>query len=106
MLMLSDSDGVFSHNHAFIYSEFFFHVHRQLERNLYSYTIFNFLYLFNRLVNPKVVRACTVVLTDWEKISNRTIKSAITLLHRIAFGCKMHVMLFQVNKRNIPITIY
>lgn len=50
----------------------------------------------NRLVNPKVVQACTVVLSDWERLPARTIKSAITLLHRIAFGCKVPIMLFQV----------
>lgn len=48
------------------------------------------------MVNPKIVRACTVVLGDWEHLSNQIIKSAVTLLHRIAFGCKMPVMLFQV----------
>lgn len=50
----------------------------------------------NRLVNPRVVQACTVVLSDWERLPVRTIKSAITLLHRIAFGCKVPIMLFQV----------
>lgn len=49
-----------------------------------------------RLVSPKVVAACTVVLSDWEAIPLRVIKSAVTLLHRIAFGSKMAVMLFQV----------
>lgn len=51
---------------------------------------------FHRLVNPKVVQACTVVLGDWERLPARTIKSAITLLHRIAFSCKVPIMLFQV----------
>lgn len=51
----------------------------------------------NRLVNPKVVRACSIVLSDWEKIPGRALKSAVTLLHRIAFGCKSPAMLYQVS---------
>ena len=46
-------------------------------------------------MNPKVVRACTWVLQGWDKITYREIKSACTILHRIAFNQKMTVMLFQ-----------
>lgn len=53
-------------------------------------------------MNPKVVAACTVVLSDWEQIPIRVIKSAVTLLHRIAFGSKMPVMLFQVKNKPFP----
>lgn len=58
---------------------------------------------FYRLVNPKVVQACTVVLSDWERLPARIIKSAVTLLHRIAFGCKVPIMLFQVSIKKKPI---
>lgn len=54
-------------------------------------------YLFYRLVNPKIVRACTVVLSDWETLPAETIKSAVTILYRIAFVAKMPMMLCQVN---------
>lgn len=54
------------------------------------------LWLF-RLVNPRVVRACTIVLTDWEKITTLAIRSAVTILHRISVGCKMPAMLYQVS---------
>ncbi|XP_031631724.1 protein timeless homolog [Contarinia nasturtii] len=58
---------------------------------------FRFDDFLKRLVNQKVVQACTVVLTDWERLPARTIKSAVTLLHRIAFGSKVPIMLFQVS---------
>lgn len=58
----------------------------------YIYIFFGF-----RLVNSRVVRACTIMLTDWEQITTRALKSAVTLLHRIAFGCKMAAMLYQVS---------
>ncbi|XP_039444112.1 protein timeless homolog [Culex pipiens pallens] len=48
-----------------------------------------------RLLNPKVVRACTLALADWEQIPSGSLKAAVTLLHRIAVGCKMPAMLFQ-----------
>lgn len=60
----------------------------------------NYIYLFQiyyRLVHPKVVRACTIVLGDWEQLSPRILKSAVTLLHRISFNCKSPAMLYQVN---------
>lgn len=48
-----------------------------------------------RLLNPKVVRACTLALADWDQIPTSSLKAAVTLLHRIAVGCKMPAMLFQ-----------
>lgn len=51
----------------------------------------------HRLLNPKVVRACTLALADWEQIPTGSLKAAVTLLHRIAVGCKMPAMLFQVS---------
>ncbi|KAH8247230.1 hypothetical protein KR038_000464 [Drosophila bunnanda] len=48
-----------------------------------------------RLLNPKIVRACTLVLTDWADIPTRSLKAAVTILHRIAYGCKCPGMLYQ-----------
>ncbi|EDX13111.1 GD18885 [Drosophila simulans] len=48
-----------------------------------------------RLLNPKIVRACTLVLSDWADIPTRSLKAAVTILHRIAYGCKCAGMLFQ-----------
>ncbi|TMW48117.1 hypothetical protein DOY81_006803 [Sarcophaga bullata] len=48
-----------------------------------------------RLLNPKIVRACVVVLSDWEQIPTKSLKSAVTILHRIAYGCSCPAMLYQ-----------
>ncbi|SPP87904.1 protein timeless homolog [Drosophila guanche] len=48
-----------------------------------------------RLLHPKIVRACTLVLTDWTQIPTRSLKAAVTVLHRIAYGCSCPGMLFQ-----------
>lgn len=48
-----------------------------------------------RLLNPKIVRACTIILKDWEKMTIREIKSTVTILHRISFEYKNYAMLFQ-----------
>ncbi|KAH8243662.1 hypothetical protein KR032_009171 [Drosophila birchii] len=48
-----------------------------------------------RLLNPKIVRACTLVLTDWADIPTRSLKAAVTILHRIAYECKCPGMLYQ-----------
>ncbi|CAO1421421.1 unnamed protein product [Diamesa hyperborea] len=61
----------------------------------FTEVVLNFEDFEKRLMNPKVVRACTWVLQGWEKITYREIKSACTILHRIAFNQKMTVMLFQ-----------
>ncbi|XP_075147569.1 circadian regulator timeout [Haematobia irritans] len=50
-----------------------------------------------RLLNPKIVRACVVVLSDWEKIPTKSLKAAVTILHRIAYGCSCPAMLYQAN---------
>lgn len=47
------------------------------------------------LLNPKVIRACTWCLQTWEKMNSREIKSAVTLLHRIAVNLNVPVMLMQ-----------
>ncbi|KAL7724650.1 hypothetical protein ACLKA6_008651 [Drosophila palustris] len=48
-----------------------------------------------RLLHPKIVRACTLVLTDWAQIPTKALKAAVTILHRIAFGCSCPGMLYQ-----------
>ncbi|XP_017039963.1 protein timeless homolog isoform X2 [Drosophila ficusphila] len=48
-----------------------------------------------RLLHPKIVRACTLVLSDWASIPTRSLKAAVTILHRIAYECKCSGMLFQ-----------
>ncbi|XP_037818705.1 protein timeless homolog, partial [Lucilia sericata] len=48
-----------------------------------------------RLLNPKIVRACVVVLSDWEQIPTKSLKAAVTILHRIAYGCSCPAMLYQ-----------
>ncbi|XP_023035402.1 protein timeless homolog [Drosophila willistoni] len=48
-----------------------------------------------RLLHPKIVRACTVVLTDWTQIPTKALKAAVTILHRIAYGCSCPGMLYQ-----------
>lgn len=65
--------------------------------SLYAIKHALFILWFFRLVNPRVVRACTIVLTDWEKITARALISAVTILHRISVGCKMPAMLYQVS---------
>ena len=51
-----------------------------------------------RLLNPKIVRACVVVLSDWEQIPTKSLKAAVTILHRIAYGCSCPAMLYQVSE--------
>ncbi|XP_054728280.1 protein timeless homolog [Anastrepha obliqua] len=48
-----------------------------------------------RLLNPKIIRACAVVLTDWDQITTKSLKAAVTILHRIAVGCSCPAMLYQ-----------
>jgi timeless len=42
-----------------------------------------------------VVRACTWALQSWEKMNYREIKSACSILHRIAVNLNMPIMLMQ-----------
>ncbi|XP_060645851.1 protein timeless homolog [Drosophila nasuta] len=48
-----------------------------------------------RLLHPKIVRACTLVLTDWTQIPTKALKAAVTILHRIAYGLSCPGMLYQ-----------
>lgn len=41
------------------------------------------------------MRACTIVLKDWEKMTAREIKSVVTIMHRIAVEIKFPQMMFQ-----------
>ncbi|XP_035903529.1 protein timeless homolog isoform X1 [Anopheles stephensi] len=50
-----------------------------------------------RLVDHRVVYACTTVLADWEKIKTSCLKAAVTLLYRICVEHKMPSMLFQIS---------
>uniref|UniRef100_A0A182W9K2 Timeless N-terminal domain-containing protein n=1 Tax=Anopheles minimus TaxID=112268 RepID=A0A182W9K2_9DIPT len=50
-----------------------------------------------RLVDHKVVYACTTVLNDWEKIKTPCLKAAVTLLYRVCVEHKMPSMLFQIS---------
>ncbi|KAG5666559.1 hypothetical protein PVAND_014577 [Polypedilum vanderplanki] len=57
--------------------------------------VMNFNDIEKRLLNPKIIRACTFVLQSWEKMSYREIKSAVTVLYRIAVNQKNPIMLMQ-----------
>uniref|UniRef100_A0A182P9V5 Timeless N-terminal domain-containing protein n=1 Tax=Anopheles epiroticus TaxID=199890 RepID=A0A182P9V5_9DIPT len=58
---------------------------------------FKFEEFSKRLVDHRVVYACTTVLSDWEKIKTTCLKAAVTLLYRICVEHKMPSMLFQVS---------
>lgn len=53
--------------------------------------------LVGRLAHPKVIRACGIALRSFDTNSINTNHAIIKLLHRIAFDCKMYVMIFQVS---------
>lgn len=55
------------------------------------------LLLLSRLPNPKIVKACSLSLKNFEVNSDHTNHCVVKLLHRIAFDCKMYVMLFQLS---------
>uniref|UniRef100_A0A1I8N7D7 Timeless C-terminal domain-containing protein n=1 Tax=Musca domestica TaxID=7370 RepID=A0A1I8N7D7_MUSDO len=67
----------------------------EIEDNHVVEKTFKFDDFAKRLLNPKIVRACVVVLTDWEKIPTKSLKAAVTILHRIAYGCSCPAMLYQ-----------
>uniref|UniRef100_A0A336MT00 CSON006295 protein n=1 Tax=Culicoides sonorensis TaxID=179676 RepID=A0A336MT00_CULSO len=83
-------DGVNDGNESNDYDE-----EEEDDHSNYTETDFKFDDFVRRLVNPKVVRACTTVLIDWRQIPTRSLKSAVAILHHIAVRCKMPVMLFQ-----------
>ncbi|XP_018561954.1 protein timeless homolog [Anoplophora glabripennis] len=63
----------------------------------YSETDFKFEDFTKRLPHPKIVRACGLALARFETNSVNTNHCIVKLLHRIAFDCKMYVMVFQVS---------
>jgi timeless len=68
-----------------------------LKQNLINFSYFPALFSTHQfsLLNPKVVRACTWCLQGWEKMNSVQIKSAVTLLHRIAVNLKSPILLMQ-----------
>ncbi|XP_060524214.1 protein timeless homolog isoform X2 [Cylas formicarius] len=50
-----------------------------------------------RLPNPKIVRACGIALRQFDNNTVHTNMCIVKLLHRIAFDCKMYVMIFQLS---------
>lgn len=54
-------------------------------------------FFLHRLLNPKIVRACTLVLTDWNHIPTKSLKAAVTILYRIAVACSCPAMLYHVS---------
>lgn len=60
------------------------------------FNLFNcYLNFISSLLNPKIVRACTLALQSWDKMSYREIKSAVMMLYRVAVHQKMPIMLMQ-----------
>lgn len=59
-----------------------------------------------RLAHPKIVRACGLALKDFEKNSPLTNHCIVKLLHRIAWDCKMYVMVFQASIFRTFLEIY
>ncbi|XP_018327682.1 protein timeless homolog [Agrilus planipennis] len=60
-------------------------------------TDFNFSEFLKRLAHPKVVRSCALVLANFDKNSVTVNHCLVKLLHRIAWDCKMHAMIFQLS---------
>ncbi|KAF7277062.1 hypothetical protein GWI33_009485, partial [Rhynchophorus ferrugineus] len=67
------------------------------ERPIYNETNFKFEDFTKRLPHPKIVRACGLALQQFEKNSVNTNHCIVKLLHRIAFDCKMFIMVFQLS---------
>nr|XP_023016006.1 protein timeless homolog [Leptinotarsa decemlineata] len=63
----------------------------------YSETDFNFDDFIKRLPHPKIIKACGLALRTFETNSVNTNHCILKLLHRIAFDCKMYVMVFQLS---------
>ncbi|XP_066149968.1 protein timeless homolog isoform X2 [Euwallacea fornicatus] len=63
----------------------------------YNESSFKFEDFAKRLPNPKIVKACSLALRNFESNSTHSNHCIVKLLHRIAFDCKMYVMLFQLS---------
>lgn len=69
----------------------------QEEEVEYSETTLKFEDFCKRLTHPKIVRACALCLKNFATNSTLTNHCVVKLLHRIAFDCKMYVMVFQAS---------
>ncbi|KAH1021928.1 hypothetical protein HUJ04_011412, partial [Dendroctonus ponderosae] len=63
----------------------------------YNESNFQFNDFAKRLPHPKIVRACGLALKTFVDNSIHTNHCIVKLLHRIAFDCKMYVMVFQLS---------
>lgn len=63
----------------------------------YAETTLKFEDFCKRLSHPKIVRACGLCLKNFAANSTFTNHCTVKLLHRIAFDCKMYVMMFQAS---------
>ncbi|KAL1505673.1 hypothetical protein ABEB36_005179 [Hypothenemus hampei] len=63
----------------------------------YNESNFKFVDFANRLPNPKIIKACGLGLKNFDSNSFYTNHCIVKLLHRIAFDCKMYVMVFQLS---------
>ncbi|KAJ8961898.1 hypothetical protein NQ318_021516, partial [Aromia moschata] len=63
----------------------------------YSESTYKFEDFVKRLPNPRIVRTCGMALRRYDRNSVYTNHCIVKLLHRIAFDCKMYVVLFQVS---------
>ncbi|KAG5899963.1 hypothetical protein JTB14_034534 [Gonioctena quinquepunctata] len=67
------------------------------EGQRYAETDFKFEDFMKRLPHPKIVKACALALRSFETNSISTNHCILKLLHRIAFDCKMYIMVFQLS---------
>ncbi|GAB0092876.1 Timeless [Sergentomyia squamirostris] len=58
---------------------------------------FNFDDFAKRLLNPKAIRVCTLVLFEWRTLSANAMLSVVSLLHRIAVKHTKPEMLYQAS---------
>uniref|UniRef100_A0A1B0CF68 Putative dna topoisomerase i-interacting protein n=1 Tax=Lutzomyia longipalpis TaxID=7200 RepID=A0A1B0CF68_LUTLO len=58
---------------------------------------FNFDDYAKRLLNPKIIRLCVLVLFEWRTLSANALFSAVSVLHYIAVKFKMPEMLYQAS---------
>ncbi|XP_049842526.1 protein timeless homolog [Schistocerca gregaria] len=58
---------------------------------------FQFMDFMKRFAHPNVVQSCTIVLSEFDRNTPTVNHSALKILHRIGWDCKMYVLLFQVS---------
>ncbi|XP_014246467.1 protein timeless homolog [Cimex lectularius] len=58
---------------------------------------FEIMDLLKRFASPKIIHICCQLLSDFETNTNFTNWCIVRMLHRIAWDCKMHVLLFQAS---------